>query len=180
MYLIILLLLFSSLIVFFVLRKKEKSKIGLLISGIIVFFCLYFLFLNTIDSFSHSKTDVKKDLEYANIELLEDFEILDNEVTGMPERFQKTTIKIAEKDKNRLIGEIESGQNFETRKNSCVFLCYEYPNELVSNKTYYVNYKFNEEFIRESYFKKDQYVPIIMVVSLSMENNKLEYERIEN
>ena len=179
-YVIILLLLILSPFIFFIFRKNGKTKIGIIISGIIVLVCVSFLFTNTIASFSHSRTDVKKDLKYANIELLEDFEILKNEVTGMPERFQKTILKITENDKDRLISEIENGEKFKIRKNSCVFLCYDYPNELVSNKSYFVNYKFNDEYIRESYFKKDEYVPIIMVVSLSMESNKLEYERIEN
>lgn len=98
----------------------------------------------------------------------------------MPERFQKTTLKITENDKIRLIREIENGKDFDIRKSSCVFLCFEHPKELESNKSYFVNYKFNEEYVRESYFKKDDYVPIIMVVSLSLESNKLEYERIEN
>jgi hypothetical protein len=179
-YAIILLLLILSPIIFFIFRKNGKTKIGLLISGVIIFFCISFLFTNTIASFSFSQSDVEKDLDYANIELIEDFEILNNEVTGMPERFQKTTLKITENDKIRLIREIENGKDFDIRKSSCVFLCFEYPKELESNKSYFVNYKFNEEYVRESYFKKDDYVPIIMVVSLSLESNKLEYERIEN
>ena len=65
----------------------------------------------------------------------------------MPERFQKTILQITENDKNRLIYEIENGENFDKRKVRCVFLCYEYPEELVSNKSYYVNYKFNDNSI---------------------------------
>ncbi len=179
-YVIIILLLILTPIIFLIFRKNGKTKTGFLLSGIITFFCFYFLFTNTIASFTHSKSDVKKDLEYANIELLEDFEILNNEVTGMPERFQKTTLKITENDKNRLIREIEDAKEFDIKKNSCVFLCFEYSQKLESNKSYFANYKFNEEYIRESYFQKDDYVPIIMIISLTMESNKLQYERIED
>lgn len=47
-YATVILLLILSPIIFFIFRKNGKTKIGLLISGIIVFFCIYFLFTNTI------------------------------------------------------------------------------------------------------------------------------------
>ena len=50
----------------------------------------------------------------------------------------------------------------------------------MKNTTYLVNYKFNNEYVREAYYKKDNFVPIILVVSLSKDSNILEYQRIEN
>lgn len=179
-YLIIIILLILSPIIFYIFRKNGRTKIGTIISGILILVCLSFLFTNTIDSFTHTKNDVVKDLKYANIKIIDDFEIIKNEVVGMPERFQKTILKITDNDRNRIIREIENEENFEIRQRSCVFLCYNHNESLEINVSYYANYNFNGKLIRESYFKKEKYVPIIIVATLSRESNYLEYERIEN
>ena len=175
---IVFLLLFFFIL--FYLFKKGKTKTGIIICVITITFCLSLYFINEIDSFTHSKKDVIEDLNYAKIELLDSFKIIENKVTGMPERFQKTKLLISENDKNILINKIINEDNFKEKKTKCVFLCYNYSEQLLSNKYYFYNYKFNKEYIREAFFKKDNYVPIIIVISLKKETNILEYERIEN
>ncbi len=117
-FLIIILLLILSIYLFYILWRKGKTKTGIAIGGVIFIFCMYVLNINTVDEFMHSKKDVIKDLSLAKIEINEDFEILDNEVVGMPERFQKTKINLSKSDKNRIILEIKNSPDFFTSNES--------------------------------------------------------------
>jgi hypothetical protein len=179
-FVIIILLFVVAIVIFNMFRKRGKTKIGLIVSGLIIIFCVSTLFMNSIDSFTHSKKDVHKDLEYARIELFEDFDILGNEVTGMPERFQKTTLAISENDKDRIIKEIENSKDFRISEMKQVLVRTNHYGKLEKNKTHIANYKYKDEYVRESYYKKDNYVPIVLVVSLKKDSKSIEYERIED
>lgn len=176
---IIILLLVVAVVTFIIFRKRGKTKIGLIVSGPITIFCFSVLFMNSIDSFTHSKKDVRKDLDYARIELFEDFDIVNNDVSGMPERFQKTSLSISDNDKDRIIKEIENSDDFRIIDEKQVFLRTNNYGKFERNKTHIANYKYRDEFVRESCNKKDNYVPIVLLISLKKESNNIVYSRIE-
>lgn len=67
-----------------------------------------FLLSNSIDESSITKNDVKNDLKYFEVELIDNFEIKTNIVRGFPERIQETEIVITNKDKEKIISEIKN------------------------------------------------------------------------
>jgi len=175
---LILVLLISAPIIFFILRKKGKQRLGLFISGFIIIFCFALIFMNKIDSFTHTKSDVKEDLKLAKIEVLNDFEILSNKVTGMPERYQETKLKISKEDTERIIKEIKNGENFKISSTTQLLR-----NQMwngLRNKIVSTDYKFDDFFVRESYYRKNDYVPILTIVMVDKKNNTIMYERIED
>ena len=68
---------------------------------------------NYIDEWTISKKDVISDLKNVNIELRNNFKITNNNVSGMPERTQKTTIEISSEDKARIIEQITTAKNYK-------------------------------------------------------------------
>ncbi|RYD53484.1 MAG: hypothetical protein EOP52_04945 [Sphingobacteriales bacterium] len=98
----------------FIYSRKKKSIIGLIVSLLVISLVICCLFVNTIDQLTISKKDVAKYLKHINIELRDDFEITDNEVTGFPERYQKTQIRVSQRDKAALIRSIVSSDNFRS------------------------------------------------------------------
>jgi hypothetical protein len=158
---------------------RKKSRLGIIISASLIIFLIAILFINQIDQITHSKSDVREDLKLAKIQLMDDFEIVENKVYGMPERFQKTKIKITTSDRRRLIQEIRTDPNFHLTDHEQILRDEMYSNPK-KNSIVTANYNFQDYFIRESYFKEDDYVPILIIVRLTEKQNILEYERIED
>jgi hypothetical protein len=177
---ILIILSFCAPIIYIFLRKKGKPKLGMLIASIIILFVISCYFTNDIDQTLYSKSDVKMDLKMSNLYLKDDFEILKNKVDGMPERFQDTEIQITETDKERIISEIKNGKNFKKSQKSRILYDQTWNENGIKNKVVFTDYYFNEQFIRESYYRKDEYVPILMIVSLSENSNILKFSRIED
>mgnify|MGYP006094324579 CR=1 FL=1 len=170
-------LLISSLIGSIVLWKKGRKVFGGICGGIFLL-CISIFFTNSIASFSFSKDDARKDLEYANIELNDDFEIIENKVTGMPERFQKTELLISIKDAQRIIDEIKKGEDFNISRTSNIL--WQERRDGERNKIVTTNYKYRDHFYREGYFRENNYVPIHIIVKFKEGSNILEYDRNED
>ena len=48
------------------------------------------------------------------------------------------------------------------------------------NKIVFINYSFNNQYIRESYYREKNYVPTLMEISLTENSNILELSRMED
>jgi hypothetical protein len=177
-FIIIISLLIISVYLFNILWKKGKTRTGIAVGGVIFIFCLYVLNINTVDAFMHSKKDVIKDLSLVKIEIKEDFEILENEVIGMPERIQKTKINLSKSDKDRIILEIKNSPDFFTSNESNLLRTEAWDGK--NNKIVTRNYEFNEKYIRESYYRENNFVPIITIIEFNEQNEIIRYERIED
>lgn len=158
----------------------KRSKIGIIVYGIILVALLSVFFTNNIDEVSYSKSDARKDLQLANLVLNDDFEIIKNEVVGMPERFQKTKLKISERDKIRIINEIKNGKSFRILNESRTLYSQMWNRKSPKNKTVFTNYFYKNQYIRESYYREEEYVPIYMEISLKKKSNILELNRMED
>jgi predicted PurR-regulated permease PerM len=158
--------------------RKKKSKIGLAIS-ITILLVVSFLFLtNTIDEISISKKDIISDLSHINIEIIDDFKITNNKVTGMPERIQETEIQISQMDKDRLISEIRNSTNFKSFSNSQK-LINDTDNEQFGTSSIIFNFKYSKFYSRETYTKIDNY-PTRLFLSIYDKSNTIKYQRIEH
>jgi hypothetical protein len=162
----------------FIYSKRKKSKVGLTISVIMIVLVILALLTNTIDEFTISKKDIITDLKHIDIELKGDFEITNNNVTGMPERIQETEIQITQKDKDRIISEIKNSANFKSFVSG-----QELANNIdteqfgTSNKIF--NFKYPKFYSRETYSTIDN-IPTRLFVSIYDNTNTLKYQRIED
>lgn len=177
-FILLVFILLSAPVLFYILNRKGHKKSAWLISITIILFCFSFFFTNKIASLSFTKTDAIADLKLAKVELTDDFKIISNEVEGMPERFQTTVLEISKNDAKKLIKEIRSGKEFKTRKEDFIF--WNERRNGVKNQIVTTDYKFYDEYIRESYYKEDEYIPTIMIVRLKLNSDTLIFERIEN
>lgn len=156
----------------FVRSIKRKSKIGIIISISIGIFVTLCLFINTIDEHTCTNKDVINDLKYVDNELKNNFKIIDNTVSGMPERNQETKLQISSGDRNRIIDKIRHAKNFKLFNND----------EEANNDTSFswtfsdkvLNFKSPEFYSREVYRQIDN-IPTRIFVFVADTSNILEY-----
>jgi hypothetical protein len=134
---------------------------------------------NTIDELSISKKDVISDLNHLNIKLKDDFEIINNKVTGMPERIQETKIKISQKDKNKIINEIRNSANFKTLINELDFIKNSSFDSVESENTLH-NFKYPKFYSREIHIKINNKIPKLFCLSIYDDNTIIKYQIIED
>jgi hypothetical protein len=162
----------------FLYSRKKKSKVGIVISSIGFVFFLSFFFTNNIDELTISKADVKKDLKYFDIELDCDFEIKKNNVSGMPERNQKTEIELSKSEIEKIITEIRQSKNYKEYKNNSEV----YNDDISLNvplEGQILNIKYPEFYSREGYMEIDN-IPTRIFLSVYEGKNVLEYQKMED
>ena len=169
--LILIILLFVGLLIFSITRK---SKIGITISSIILLFALSILLINNIAEITIGNEDVKNDLRLFNINLKDDFEIKSNDVSGMPERNQKTELIISRDDAQRIVQEIENSKNFKEFKNELEVsnFSYKYDNNQIFDYEY-------PEFYSRELEKEINNIPTRLFLYLDKKNFLLTYSKSE-
>ena len=176
---LILLLFFLSLgITLFIYSKKKKSKMGLAISLMMIALAILVLMSNKIGEFTISKKDIIIDLKHIDIELIDDFEINNNKVTGMPERIQETIIQISQRDKDRIIRKIRNSANFESQVDGK-----QKPENINRERFEKTAQIFNfqhPEFYSRGIYKKIDSFPTRIVLSIYDNDNIIKYRRIED
>jgi hypothetical protein len=173
----LLLLIIIALIVFLYLRKLGHKKAAIIVSGLIFYFVFSCFFCNYIDEFFYFKSDAKEDLKLANVDLKDDFEIIDNKVFGFPERYQWTKLKISINDKNRLISEIKNSKFF-MKVNESRPLFHKMMDK--NSKKIESNYFYNNSYIREVYSKVDGYVGLSVNIVLKEKSNEILFTNTED
>lgn len=170
-----LILLLTGSISFLIYALRRKSKTGTVIALFTSLLLLSLFFTNTIDEYSITKKDVIADLKHIEVRLNDDFMILSNDVSGMPERIQKTVILVSTKDKNTILDEIKNAANF-------VSLLHE---EAISKHSHYsmspaiINSRFSGFYSRELYSHIDNY-PTRIILSVNENSDTVSYQRIED
>ena len=173
--LIALVLFFAWLFIYF---KKRKSKIGIVLTLIVLICLSSIFFMNNIDELTITKEDVRKDLKQINIELKSNFEIKENTVSGLPERNQKTVIEISKSEIDKIIDEIKHSENFKEYKNNSDV----YNNDIsldVPLNGQVLNIKYPEYYSREFYIEIDN-IPTRIFLSVYEGKNILEYQKWED
>ncbi|MBU1821465.1 MAG: hypothetical protein KKG00_08140, partial [Bacteroidetes bacterium] len=130
----------------------------------------------TIDELTISNNDIATDLRYLEIELEDDFKILSNKVSGMPERYQYTEIVLSQKDINIILNKIKGSANFKSFLNL---------NDLLRNEEFseisdtIFNVRYLEYYKRERYLDIDN-ISTRLTLTLNNRSNILRYSRIED
>jgi len=170
LYIFGLILLVLSPIAYFGFKKIGYKKTGVVIALFLALIVLIPAFLMIFESELYSKSDAIKDLDQIGIALTNDFEILENEIIGNPEYYQSTELLISPKDRDRIIKEIESSNNYKMMDNKKTLSSQ--INRKVNIKEIW-NYRFDDSYVRESIEIKDGYVPVEITVTLRKKSDTL-------
>ncbi|MCA4777813.1 hypothetical protein [Empedobacter stercoris] len=176
--LIILVILTTCCLIWLFISIKKKSKIGIIIPILFFLFVGFLFSLNYIDENTISNEDVKNDLQVINLNLKDTFKILENDVSGMPERYQKTKIEISNADKQKLIEEIINSKNYEDLKTEEDIKKNSEKDDRYTSKNI-LNYKYPDFYSREFYTEINS-IPTRFFLKLDIKSNELEYQKIED
>lgn len=166
-------MLIGIMTLFFSIRKK--SVIGIIISTILIIPIVLTLLMNTIDELSISKKDIISDLKHLQIDLKDDFKIIDNTVTGMPERIQETKVEISERDKKQIVKAITNALNFKSFETKHEIIV---DNEQFNTSDKISNFKYPEFYSREVYKNIDN-IPTRVSLTLDESRNEIKYRILE-
>jgi len=182
-YAIVFLILFSLILGliylgYWIPKKYGNKKLGKIISGILAIgFCILILSIIFEDKLFF-KSDAISLLANQNIELVDDFKIINNESGGIRDYYHKFELEISDNDKRRLIHKIESEVDYREEFENRVYLP-----ELAKNRyegdTIYANYQNKWAFKKEMYYPNGKgYTPTYRIISISKHERKLTFEEI--
>ncbi|NAY92183.1 hypothetical protein GTQ34_09650 [Muricauda sp. JGD-17] len=159
-------------------RVFNSKKVGVVVSGLLSFGFILIAMSPWISDWTFNKKDTKKLLSEQNIILKENFTIIKNESGGFRDYYQIFKVEISEKDKLRIINQIESMDNYQEETNNRFYLP-----ELSENRykgdTLHANYQTDREYKNAMYYPNGEgYTPTYRVVSISKDKNELTFEEI--
>ena len=178
-------LIFISIIIgliylaYWIPKRLGKKKLGLWLSGILTAGLLTLILANVFEDKFFFKSDVKERLKEHHIELKDDFELVSNKSGGFQDYFHQFRLTISTKDRERLIEQIRTADNYKDEIQEMFDLRYGKIRYSDIDTVFTANYQDEWNFIYE-YFKpnKQGYKPTWDRVSISKTENKLTYERV--
>ncbi len=162
---------------FFIYSIKKKKIFGVIISSVCFLFLVSFYFINDIEEVNLSKDDVKNDLRFLKVNLKDDFEIISNEVSGMPKRSQETEIIISTMDSERILNEIKNAKNFKILDIDREGVLIIEPNKSY-DKDGILNYKY-PDFYSKELFEITNVPPTRFHLYIKEKNDTLKYQKFE-
>lgn len=160
-------------------KRLGKRKLGLSLSGILTVGLLTLIIATVFDDQLFFKSDAKEKLREHNIDLVEDFIIVSNESGGFMDYFHQFRLTISPNDKERLIDQIKSADNYQDKIQDMFDLRsgkIKYSNK---DTSFTANYQDEWNYIYEYYKPNKQgYTPTWDRISISKTANRLTYERV--
>ena len=180
LFLIVLLLLIIGIIYLSYLLPKKfgKKKLGIIISRILILATVLAILAFVFEDSLFFKSDVKKYLSEQKVELKDEFKIQNNESGGLKDYYHKFELKISDSDKQRIINQIKSSDNYLDEINNEFYLP-----ELAINRyegdTLYANYQTDWEYKKAIFYPNGKgNTPTYREISISKEKNELTFEEI--
>ncbi|WP_163518379.1 hypothetical protein [Gelidibacter japonicus] len=178
--LIVLLLLTIGIIYlsYWIPKKYGKKKLGIIISSMLIVGTVLFILASVFDDSLFFKSDAKKYLIEQKVELNHDFKIINNKSGGLRDYYHKFELEISNADKQKIISQIKSTENYQNEINNEIYLP-----ELAKNRyegdTIYANYQTDWEYKKAVFYPNGKgYTPTYRVISISKEKNKLTFEEL--
>jgi len=177
-------LLFISIIVgliylaYWLPKRLGKRKLGLWLSGILTIGLLTLIMATVFEDQFFFKSDAKEKLKEHKVGLVDDFKIVSNESGGFKDYLHQFKLTISLADKERLIDQIKSADNYQDEIQDLF--------DLRSGKIIYsekdtlftANYQEESNYIYEYYKPNKQgYTSTWVRISISKTENKLIYVR---
>ncbi len=178
---IVAVLLGIGFLLYFLPKKLGYPKIAKFLA--VIFACLVFsfVFYFVFEDLFFTKNNAKELVEEQGLILTGDFELLENKsMSAIGDYYHTFTLKISERDKQRMILQIKSAKNFKIEKSSSDSLpLYLSENRYFGSKITQ-NYETENTYIR-AFFKpsgKQGYAPTYRRISISKVDNELIFEDI--
>lgn len=153
---------------YLILKHYGYKKTGIAVALFFALIVLIPLFTTIFESQLYFKSDAKDDLKIADIVLKDDFEITYSDIFGMPDYYQITKLKISNRDKKRIIEQIVKSDNFKTFNETVGYYnisMYEENDKIIWN------YKQKNEYVIETYEKKQGYSPTRFMLNIKDDSN---------
>lgn len=158
-------------------KKLEKRKLGIILSRTLILGVVLLILACIFNDILFFKWNARKYLVEQGIGLHDDFKILYNESSGLFDYYHKFELQISDSDKNRLINEIKSAENF-TDTITTYFYLPGHKNRNTKNPTT-ANYENEHEYKSEFYKSNGKGIaPTYRIISISKKENKLTFEDI--
>ena len=177
-------LLFISIIVgliylaYWLPKRLGKRKLGLRLSGILTVGLLILIMATVFEDQFFFKSDAKEKLKEHNVELVDDFKIVSNESGGFRDYFHQFKLTISLTDKERLIDQIKSADNYQDEIQDMFDLRSGKIRHSDKDTSFTANYQEERNYIYEYYKPNKQgYTPTWDRISISKTENKLTYIR---
>jgi hypothetical protein len=178
-------LLFISIIVgliylaYWLPKRLGKRKLGLWLSGILTVGLLILIIATVFEDQFFFKSDAKEKLKEHNVELIDDFKIVSNESGGFMDYFHQFRLTISPADRERLINQIKSADNYQDEVQDMFDLRYGKIRYSDKDMSFTANYQDERNYIYEFYKPNKQgYTPTWDRISISKTENRLTYERV--
>lgn len=178
-------LLFISIIVgliylaYWLPKRLGKRKLGLWLSGILTVGLLTLIVATVFEDQFFFKSDAIEKLKEHNVELIDDFKILSNESGGFMDYFHQFRLTISPADKERLIDQIKTADNYEDEVQDMFDLRSGKIRYSDKDTSFTANYQDEWNYIYEYYKPNKQgYTPTWDRISISKTENRLNYERV--
>lgn len=175
-------ILICSLLSYFAFKKIGQTKTGIVIALILGSVVLTPLFMIIFEGELYLKSDAEKDLELINIKLKDDFEIISSKISGMPEYYQNTELKISPKDNLRIIEQVKQSSDFKkyNQYSDLMINVYEFRATVDSNYVKFWNRQSGKVFSRGYSKYVKGIVPIKITIELSLNSDTLFIKRFED
>lgn len=98
---------------YWALRVFNRKKTGQIIALLLTIGFLSIIMSPWISDWTFNKKDVKKILKIHNLELKDDFKILKNEAGGLRDYYETFTLKLSDRDFNRISNKIKKSKNYK-------------------------------------------------------------------
>ncbi|WP_156875573.1 hypothetical protein [Lacinutrix venerupis] len=153
------------------------KKAGKIISGILIIGTIILSVSIYIDDYLFFKSDAIEHLSEQNIELKDDFEILENKSVGTVDYYHRFELSISESDKKRLVSEIKTSKFYQDSIKSYFHLPSTQDRYVGNSVT--LNYQTQMEYKSEFYEPNGKgYVPTFRIISIPKSENKIIFEEI--
>jgi len=153
------------------------KKAGKIIAGIVSVCFLIFFVKVYIDDYLFFKDDAREFLAEQNINLKDDFEIIEHKQEGTVDYYHRFELLISKPDKDRLINEITSSKYYNDSISTYFHLPsnqHRYKGEPIT-----INYQTQHEFKSEFYKPNGKgYAPTYRIISIPISERKLIFEEI--
>ena len=165
---------------FWIPKRFGYPKFGKYFSILVGTLIAIFILTEIFEDELFSKNDAKELLQEQNIELVDEFELTENtSMSGIGDYYHTFTLKITNRDKSKIIGEIKKTKNFNSDLKTENY--FENRDDYYNGPKRIKNYETESQFVRELFQPNgDNYAPTWRKIEIDKKSNLLIFEDIDD
>jgi len=160
--------------------KSGQKKLGIFLSSIVGLFFIYIAVSMIFEDELFSKNEAENLLVEQNINLNNDFEILENKsMSAIGDYYHTFTLKITAEDKIKIINEIRNSKNFN--RGPKIDNYFDNEEDYYNGPKRIKNYETEKQFVRELFEPQGKgYAPTLRKIEVDKNENILTFEDIND